>query len=512
MAGTWTCSEDEDFGSLGNNKVIVTGGTSGSPAGFSDFVTADRAGEAVLMAATNGAKGMTLTYQIRGVEDLALLISFIVASKTADTDYVFITGTDFAGNAQTESIDVSAGNGTYVSTKYFKTITQIDCEDAGDGSGTAWADGTLRVTQPRWGFIWDYGDSQYKMECFVEVGDGSTSTYFGDSNFGLVLESGVHTGHYQVYFDVKNSATLRWGALDTEGDKTTKDGAYVNCREGSYIGYIAKVRSTGIIYLYGVHTRATYTEGVTAYTCYDNRAGDTLKRAWNCTFDNASLEDWHGSTNGDVYKCLLLNDSRLRSVGCSTDEITILDHAAAGVQIEANVANTTLSNYYIRNNLYVPRFQNMDYHAYCVDWDVDTWNPIIPSNSDGHVYRQYTCNISVTDKDGTLLDDVIVDCEDTNGTAVWTAGSVLTGATNTGKIDEQTITYKDYYYNAQEDTLSPHKFTISKVGYKTFVLDNITIDGVVDWHFELPDIDINEMQEESFLISQVETYVEEDEA
>jgi hypothetical protein len=44
------------------------------------------------------------------------------------------------------------------------------------------------------------------------------------------------------------------------------------------------------------------------------------------------------------------------------------------------------------------------------------------------------------------------------------------------------------------------------------VLDNITVDSVVDWYFELPDIDVNEMQEETFLIDQVETYVEEDEA
>ena len=59
MAGTWTCSEDEDFGSLGDNKVIVTGGTSGTPAQFSDFVTADRAGEAVLLAATAGLSPST---------------------------------------------------------------------------------------------------------------------------------------------------------------------------------------------------------------------------------------------------------------------------------------------------------------------------------------------------------------------------------------------------------------------------------------------------------------------
>ncbi len=97
MPGTWTCSEDEDFGSLGDNKVIVISGTSGSPATFADFVTADRAGEAVLLAATAGlSPTLALTYAIRPVEDLALLISCIVASKTTETDYIFITGSDIA--------------------------------------------------------------------------------------------------------------------------------------------------------------------------------------------------------------------------------------------------------------------------------------------------------------------------------------------------------------------------------------------------------------------------------
>ncbi|KKK60149.1 hypothetical protein LCGC14_3027260, partial [marine sediment metagenome] len=140
MAGTWTCSEDEDFGSLGSNDVLVTGGTSGTPADFASFVTADRAGEAVLLAATAGlSPTLALTYAIRPVEDLALLISFIVASKTAEADFIFITGTDFAGNAQTESLDVTAGNGTYVSTKYFATISNIDCSDNSAGGGVQWA-------------------------------------------------------------------------------------------------------------------------------------------------------------------------------------------------------------------------------------------------------------------------------------------------------------------------------------------------------------------------------------
>ena len=78
------------------NTVVVTDGTSGTPATFADFVTADRAGTAVLLVATAGlSPTLPLDYQIRPVENIALLITFNVASKTTETDYIYITGTDW---------------------------------------------------------------------------------------------------------------------------------------------------------------------------------------------------------------------------------------------------------------------------------------------------------------------------------------------------------------------------------------------------------------------------------
>ena len=129
MPGTFTYA-------VATNIVTVTGGTSGSPADFASFVAADRAGAgtSLLAAWSPTSNTKALTYQVRPVELLALLISFVVAGKTAETDYIFITGTDAWGAAQTESIDVSAGNGTYVTTKRFRTITNIDCSDNAAGA------------------------------------------------------------------------------------------------------------------------------------------------------------------------------------------------------------------------------------------------------------------------------------------------------------------------------------------------------------------------------------------
>jgi hypothetical protein len=151
---------------VATNIVTVTGGTSGTPATFADFVTADRAGTGTsLKAATAASKTLTLTYAVRPVELRAIVVKLIVAAKTTETDYLFITGTDAWDAAQTENIDVSAGNGTYTSTKRWRTITNISCSDATDGTGTVWADGTLAVTQDIWGVIWDKGNSQYQIDC-----------------------------------------------------------------------------------------------------------------------------------------------------------------------------------------------------------------------------------------------------------------------------------------------------------------------------------------------------------
>jgi len=112
-------------------------------------------------------------------------------------------------------------------------------------------------------------------------------------------------------------------------------------------------------------------------------------------------------------------------------------------------------------------------------------NTVTIARADSDVKEQYTCNISVADKDGTLIDGVEVLCEDKDDAQVFTT---TTGDTDTGKIDEQVITYKTWTGTSETlVTSSPHKFTLSKAGYETLTLDNITVDGPIDWHLELQD-------------------------
>jgi hypothetical protein len=100
------------------------------------------------------------------------------------------------------------------------------------------------------------------------------------------------------------------------------------------------------------------------------------------------------------------------------------------------------------------------------------------------VKEQYTCNIHIVDKDGIALGTVIVNCEDQFGNPVWAAGTIATNGA--GDIAEQIITYKRWIDIAKTlTTYSPHKFTISKAGYETMELDDVTVDAPIVWHLEL---------------------------
>ncbi|GAG31412.1 unnamed protein product, partial [marine sediment metagenome] len=164
----------------------------------------------VLLDAGTPANDLALEYPIRPVEDLALLVKCVVAgTKTADEDYIFITGKDWRGAAQTESIDVSAGDGTYEPAKYWSVITTLDCSDEAAGSGNVWGDGNLTVTQDIWGVIWDYGNGQYKIDSHLDFGNGSTTSYF-KSELEMVYFA---TGTDPI---VTASANLRLGEKDND--------------------------------------------------------------------------------------------------------------------------------------------------------------------------------------------------------------------------------------------------------------------------------------------------------
>jgi len=466
------------------NLAVVTG-TDTISAGL---LAADRAGSVTLLAAwapNNNTKA--LTYQITPVEKLALLISFVVASKTAEADYIFITGTDAWDAAQTESIDVTAGNGTYVSTKRFRTITNIDCSDNAAGGGTVWADGTVAVTQPQWGVIWDWSAAgAYRIDCKMQIGDGTTSTFVTETSKALIIGPNVTTANGQTPFWVKNNANFTLGAVGDASKKTTVNPCYVLNLVSSYLDFICYSESgaTGFINSYG-----TKWANLPAKAYYVYHQGTAASRFWNNSLD--SIGFYLCASNGDYFNNLVNGSAAIYNCFGDSSQTRIVQKTGVTYSFIISTTGTvTYSNVWaIGANAVFQTLSSFSGTANIVNLINDVaWTCSFNTSATGSVYRQYTCDINVCDKDGDPLPDVTVDCEDTTGTAVWTAGSVTTDVN--GDITQQTINYTKYTAGATTATptiatYSSHKFTISKAGYETLVMENITLDAPIDWRVEV---------------------------
>ena len=462
MAGTWTCTDDEDFGGLTWNRVQVTGGTSGTPTTPADFVTADAAGEAVLLAAVSCAKGMSLTYQIRPTMAIALTISFIIAAKTAHTDYVFITGTDWDDQAQTESIDISAGNETYTTTKKFRTITQIDIEDVGDGNGTAAADGTVRVTQPQWGRIWDYGNGFYKITAKLMIGDGSASTYFTVD--GLSIEQTANKVSVTANANMSILSSY-WTFQADNGNPYFVTGGTLTVKR-SLIQWI----STNNFFI--IQATLDISDSI---ICGDGT--DQAFIVYEGTGSSGSIENLY------LYN---LRDFSMRSVNVTMDTINVdTSHSAFGSHSESG-QTFSISDAKATNSTYDARVD--DTASSCrlnlIDPRFTVSDPYIVSN-DSECWLQYTVNIKVVDKNGTAIQTANVVC-DTSESSNYDTEEFDVNTDASGDIAEQTITAKKWVDVAKTETdYAPTQFTISKAGYETLILKAITVNAPIVWHLEL---------------------------
>lgn len=468
------------------NVVNLLGGTSGIPATFAEWVTQDRAGTAELTtedtpAAFTEASTLSLAYAVRPVENKALILTFTISGSAGlgAADTIDLSGDDWEGNNQTESIVIAAGDGAYASTKKYSTI---------DASGITFTDnagggfsGNLQVTQPQWGTIWDYGDGIYRLEAMLYLGNGA-STYFTETNKVVIIGDFLVAG--KRAFLVYGSGNFTLGAVATEGDKTTKNGCLVRVIDTDTSSTsIVEGWSGASVYLYSLKVL-----GSDAYAGREQFKG-VITRMWNCAFDGFSALtsvsgcDVHNLSITGGHTCISASEN------CTFARINLTDCLYYALSTTTTV---TLSNCIIRNfssNL-IRMIGAAGNTASLVDMDTDIWSIYwTGSNAGAYAYRKNTVNIHVSDKDGANLENVAVICEDQDGNTTGGFTSVNTDAN--GDIAEQTISrgYCDLN-NADLDSdltkdYSPHKFTLSKAGYETLILENITVDSPIVWHLEL---------------------------
>jgi len=239
------------------NTVVVTEGTAETPATFSGFVTADRAGTLTLLDAgviDADPDTFSLDDQPRPCER-GLIEVLITTSADRAGATLEIVGKDYDSDAIGETIDISTANATPV-TSVLKYNT-IDASGITVNGMTN--DDTVTITQGQWGVIWDKGNGQYQCNANFTIGNASTSTYFRSTIEHFILTTGLEV-------TVTNSATLTLGrkqgdyALQgsswvlTSGSEIIKSG---NCYE---LGFVANTRISNRCWWHTHYKRFVYSQ------------------------------------------------------------------------------------------------------------------------------------------------------------------------------------------------------------------------------------------------------------
>ncbi len=211
-------------------------GTSEAPMDLTDLTVFELSTPATLLDDATPAANLELTYQVRAAEQRALTLSIVLAGCTLENDEtVVLTGTNSEGGAQTETVAIDSGNGTYTTAKTWRSLALngIDC--------VGFNDGTITITQPRQGVLAKYHDFRfYEIMVPVRFGDGSTSSYFVSAEEAVYFNGAVQ---------INANATVRLGtpsANDRPSDisswhvPTGASGTYF-LNGGTLLGYGANI-------------------------------------------------------------------------------------------------------------------------------------------------------------------------------------------------------------------------------------------------------------------------------
>jgi len=338
-----------------------------------------------------------------------------------------------------------------------------------DGGGTAKVNTFMTET---------VADAVYLVLKNIDFGDGVAPTYFRSANGELVY-----------FFDgcqisIKNNATLSNGFKS--GDWGLRGAAWNVQGLGSPV--IANT-GTGVHNIYAslIHARGT------VQNKWDGGTLEILNSIFSQRHDLGysnhrrclSVGYWGATTLDATLKDVFINGGSKNLLIQLTNSLTMEDiRSHAGLQNIVCEASGVIGD-----NIYSTSAIDWDWNVPSANNDItakDPKNSVIPrlgNDTNCWIAEVYTCNIHIADKDGVDLGTANIKCEDKDDNEIF---SVNTNAG--GDIADQIITYKKWEGTSETlTTYSPHKFTISKAGYETMVLDAVTVDEKINWHLELLD-------------------------
>jgi hypothetical protein len=427
----------------------MTGGTLGAPITLLDMWNADKAGSLRLLAPTAAALDLSLTRAIRPTEKVALKINLIITGFSVAGN-ITLTGKDKDGGAQSEAIAV-AGNGTLVSALWYSSIDAggIDC------TGTY----TVEITQSQWGVIWKLGTNTFAFDARLYVGDNSTTTFLTDTNKLIILNKGWWAAG--AWMLVRTAATVTFGTVVDATLKHTANGCcFLSLEDTTPSGFLtSQYAGAGIVNLYSCSFYSLISFGIEIW------AGTNV---WNCLLVGSTTLSINANTDVFNLQSQLLKGSSpmyalqlFSATGNTFNGLNIFgsDKGLRIGDISITLRNCSISDF----NSYGCAIVNSAQSNYLIDCTMSTWTFQFYNSPTAQVYRQYSFNVNLKDKNGAAISGATVTLKDKNGTQIF---SVTTDAN--GNIAVQTVS-RDCYDGTHGDTpYSPHTLTISKAGYQTY--------------------------------------------
>jgi len=478
--------------------ITVTGYSEGSECDFNELWEADKNGTFVLddrdnITSSDGSD-VAVDYPLRptdekvlggsNIEDLYLNVTnWVNMSSTT----IMVKGTNREDVSQVEYLAISnssyhSNNGIFGTVKYYKTVTHTKVTTFGNASNNGSYD--YDMTQGQWGVVWKTGTSQFMFDCKIEIGNGSTATWFADSGKQVFFSSSTFSANWATAILTYRYAYVTFGELKDTSTKATKNGIQFTWDSpvGWWGNYLINTGGS-----YNLHNRHLY-----LYSC--SFKGET---------DGNSIAVKFSGGDHRLWNVLIISASLVPNpfpaVGCSIDIYNVIGTVGASFQLygsatmdKLTIVGTpylfwtqqsgtfTIENVHAKNMTNMGTFGTNWYGtATLINVDSNTWTFSWAADSTGEVYRQYEFDLTVTFENGTAIQNANVTLS-YYGQAGGTVGSWLTPAN--GSIPQQTLSM-GFYNQTGADTIynyNPYNLTVIKDGYQTYS-NNFTLSEQTDW-------------------------------
>jgi len=439
-----------------DNTITVTGYTEAVPCSFVDLFNADKAGSLQLLAPTSASLDLSLSIQIKPADDKALKLNLIITNFSV-IGTVTLTGLDKDGNAQTEDVSIT-GNGTYVTTKWFKSIDAggIDC------IGTY----TIEITQSRWGVVWKEANT-YILDARIILGQGTSanSAWLKDKNANIFFSSRAITVESQHAILLHDYSGLQYGTLDDLATKRTSESVYMSIDRQNFtnVRIIFMYGANTSVYLYSSILASISTTGNIIFGSQIENSWNGSIRIYNCIFDRVYFYTGSGH---DIYNLVMSKGIHgLNSISSTTiDKISIYGIYYA---ISHYYYPNTIKNAYLRGNTWAVRWTGNTNPLYLINPDIDNWTISWDYTPFEKIFRQYEFDSHAQDKNGNPLSDVQV-----LGEYISPYGTAFDVTTNVNGDIATQIVDRSWYEQATgntENLKTPLKVTYKKAGYQTVI-------------------------------------------